>query len=406
MMKTILLGIDLFVLIPTLSFAGYLAFLTFVALVIKPKALPGKPDFLRRFAILVPAHNEEDVLDETLKHLQAIEYPHTHVDIFLIADNCTDSTASIGRANKVIVFERNDPVDRGKGQALRWCLDRLLAEQREYDAFVFIDADTHARPNFLMVMNNHLADGAQCIQCSDLVRAEPGAWSPEVTRLAFILHNYVRPLGKMAFGFSASLNGSGMCFSRKLISSMPWTSYSRVEDLEHALELALRGIAVRFAPETTVLTAMPVSPKDAESQRRRWELARFDIVRKYAGRLFVAALQQRSLMLLDMLFELITPAFVNLMLFTAAMLAVHGVAVMVGAGWPAMPGWLYAIALVLELFHVIGGLIAAHAGRDEYRVLANIPRYTLWKLAVYVKSVVHGDDKSWVRTQRSRRYAA
>ena len=74
-------------------------------------------------------------------------------------------------------------------------------------------------------------------------------------------------------------------------------------------------------------------------------------------------------MILDSMIDLITPAFVNLFLFTAALLSVNIIAVELGASWLTGISLIWAAAILLEIFHVIGGLIAAHADHDAYTAL-------------------------------------
>src|SRR5712692_8125342 len=80
----------------------------------------------RRFAVVVPAHNEEQTIGPTLRSLLAIDYPRDRFEVVLVADNCTDRTARAGRRSGVRVLERHDSSSRGKGYALRWCFDALL----------------------------------------------------------------------------------------------------------------------------------------------------------------------------------------------------------------------------------------------------------------------------------------
>lgn len=400
-MQTIIVFIDIIFLIPSMFFASYLACLTLLAMSRQPKLLP-VPKTLRRFAVMVPAHNEEAVIEKTLHSLKQIYYPRNKFEIVVIADNCNDKTAIIARSMNVMVFERFDSNNIGKGYALRWCMNQLIDSNVSYDAFVVIDADTVVSTDLLSVMNRHLENGAECIQCSDMVVPRPGSWSPEMTRVAFILHNYVRPLGKMVIGCSAGLNGNGMCFSRKLIQNRMWTAYSRVEDLEHSLQLSLDNVRVQFAPEATVRAIMPTDPLNAETQRKRWEMGRFALIKKYTLRLIFAAMRQRSVMILDSMIDLITPAFVNLFLFTALSLSVNIIAVELGASWLTGISLIWTAAILLEIFHVIGGLIAAHADHDAYTALINFPKYAAWKLILYVKTLLSGDDKHWVRTARDK----
>ena len=51
-----------------------------------------------RFAVLIPAHNEEMVIEPLLESLENQDYPRTLYDVYVIADNCTDDTARRARA--------------------------------------------------------------------------------------------------------------------------------------------------------------------------------------------------------------------------------------------------------------------------------------------------------------------
>src|SRR4030042_4052445 len=80
----------------------------------------------RRFAGVVPAHNEEAGIARTLDNLHQLDYPRPLFDVHVIADNCDDRTAEIARAYPPVGHERTDDTARGKGQALRWLFDGLL----------------------------------------------------------------------------------------------------------------------------------------------------------------------------------------------------------------------------------------------------------------------------------------
>src|SRR5205814_4374084 len=76
--------------------AAYLMFLTLAAALARkspPVAGPGQ----RRFAILVPAHNEEVVIGRLLRSLAAVDYQR--FDVCVVADNCDDATAEIARGH-------------------------------------------------------------------------------------------------------------------------------------------------------------------------------------------------------------------------------------------------------------------------------------------------------------------
>jgi len=376
----------------------YLALLSFLALNPKQRRNSGNSR-LRRFAIVVPAHDEERTIDATLRSLLAIDYPRQMYDLVVIADNCDDGTAQVANRPGVQVLERNDPHLRGKGYALRWGFDALLSLSR-YDAVVVVDADSTASRNFLSVMNDYLETGAEAVQSSDLVRPLPGSWSSEIVRIGFLLYNYVRPLGRMALGCSAGLRGNGMCFAVDTLRRVPWVAFSVAEDLEYGLELLLRGVGVVFAPEAVVIAAMPQHAANARSQRARWEMGRFPLVKKYAGRLLRTAAYARSYRCFDAFIDLVTPPLVNLLMAVSAMFMIS--VILLGLGyWELGPViWLWAGLMGLGMVHLLVGIQAARGSVEDLKVLLHLPRYALWKLLLYAGMIKKRVPNEWIRTHR------
>src|SRR5581483_7831781 len=69
-----------------------------------------------RCTILVPAHDEESGIEQTLTAILPQLLPTDQVVV--IADNCTDRTAEVARSAGAMVVERQDTTRRGKGYAL------------------------------------------------------------------------------------------------------------------------------------------------------------------------------------------------------------------------------------------------------------------------------------------------
>ena len=353
-----------------------------------------------RIAVVIPAHDEENTIGGTIRSIAALDYPAGRTRTFVVADNCTDATASVARSLDAEVLERTDAVNRGKGQALRWAFDTLLAGDGRWDGFVVIDADSVVSPNFLRVMDAHLADGADAVQASDLVAPNPASWSSEITRLGFTLYNVVRPLGRSVPGGSAGLRGNGMFFSARIFHRLPWNAFGVTEDLQYGLNLLLEGVSVRFAADAVVTATMPAESRNAESQRIRWEQGRLPVKRRYSRLLLAGAARKRSFALFDAWIDLVTPPFVLLMGANAAMLALHA---LLAVAWPAVFGaWLLAWAAVaaLGLVHVVAGLASARADARLYLALLHVPRYALWKLLLRRQRRGSGSPEDWIRTTR------
>ncbi|HEX6983576.1 MAG TPA: glycosyltransferase family 2 protein [Balneolaceae bacterium] len=377
---------------------GYQMMLSFSAL--KGRKIEDfKTDRQRKFAIVIPAHNEEKVIAKTLYSLGALVYPKNLYDLIVVADNCTDNTAKIAGNLGATVLERTNKEKRGKGYALRWGFDRILQGDKKYDAVIVFDSDSLVSGNYLEVMNYYISQGSRVIQSSDLVLPQSGAWSSEATRIGFLLYNYVKPIGRKVLGYDMGLRGNGMCFTTDILKEVPWQAWSLTEDVEYGLILMLENIRIDFAPEADVWAEMPAKPKNAESQRKRWEMGRYPIVQKYAPKLLIAAIRQKSSRYIDTLIDLVTPPLVNLLLFVLVMGFLNIILWLFG--WSTINFLLIWIGVaLLGVLHLFVGLYAAGADKNIYKSILYIPMYAFWKLKLYVKAFTGGTERHWVKTKR------
>ncbi|MAO64149.1 MAG: hypothetical protein CL666_04050 [Balneola sp.] len=377
---------------------GYQFFLSVVSFFAK-KRTTFNSELNRKFAFIIPAHNEEKIISKTIYSLSGLIYPKINYDVFVIADNCTDQTAQIARTLGTNVLERTNPDRKGKGYALRWAFDTVLSHKKKYDALIVVDADSLVSGNFLEVMNDYLDRGSRVMQCSDLVLPEPGNWSVEATRIGFLLYNYVKPLGRKVLGLNMGLRGNGMCFSADVLKEIPWQAWSLTEDVEYGLVLLLKGERIDFAPEAEVYAQMPIEASNAETQRSRWEIGRFQIIRSYAPKFFYKAISKGSLTYFDVFVDLITPPFVNMM-FMVTMIFSAGLILWLLALLPVMHLLMWGGLLSTGIFYLFIGLYVGGADKALYKSLLRLPKYIFWKLKVYVKALSIGKEDNWIRTTR------
>ena len=57
-----------------------------------------------RFGIIIPAYNEELLLDRLLKSINEQDYPSDMIKTIVVADNCRDNTAKIGLENGALIL--------------------------------------------------------------------------------------------------------------------------------------------------------------------------------------------------------------------------------------------------------------------------------------------------------------
>jgi exopolysaccharide biosynthesis WecB/TagA/CpsF family protein len=375
----------------------YLLVLSLAAFVPSVRPLHSNPR--RRLAVLVPAHDEAVLIGRCVASLFAQSYPAPRLRVVVIADNCQDETAAIARAAGAEVMERTDPGRRGKGYALRWAMDRLLAEPQPPDALVVVDADSVADPDLLRGLEAELERGAEVAQAEYLVLAETGSRRERLLAAAFVLFHRVRPAGRAVLRLPAALVGNGMIFSRELLAAHPWDALTAVEDLEYTIRLRLGGVKPAFAASARVYGPAPGSATAAAGQRARWEGGRLHIARTWLWRIAVAALVRPDPSLLDLALDLAVPPLTVLLLVASA--GVAGSVLLVSTGtvstWVAVP-WLVGLA-ALPLYVVLG-LRAGGAELSVRELLAGAGGFVVGKLGVYARLLRGHDAQRWNRTDR------
>ena len=116
---------------------------------VKLKEKPLLVDKQHKFMALIPAHNESTVVGNLVESLKKQNYPKELLDIYVIADNCTDNTAEIAKNAGAIVYERFDEEKKTKGYAMQWFFAKMNEEGKDYDAMCVFDADNVAMPDFI-----------------------------------------------------------------------------------------------------------------------------------------------------------------------------------------------------------------------------------------------------------------
>jgi len=401
------------------ALVGYLLLLTAVAWRESRKGMSPSGQARSRFAILIPAHNEERLLPGLLSNLAQLDYPKALYTIHVVADNCTDQTAVIGRQNGAVVHERFDASQPGKGYALQWLLQRLWAASEPHDAVVILDADTVVSANFLQAMSARLARGERVIQAYYAVRDPGRSWSVGLRYAALAVLHYLRPLGRTALGGSAGLKGNGMVFAADVMRQNEWSA-SITEDIEFHMTLILHGERVAFAPEAVIEAEMPETLAGAASQNVRWERGRIQMMRLYVPQLLRAGWQSvrqrrygRAYLFIDATMEHLIPPFSIMAALNALFLGFGLFSVLLSSTLAQNPGGETAVTLAWanlwlalglvggQAVYLLSGLRLVHAPKTVYLALVNIPVFVTWKVWHYVRVLLGLDSQAWVRTARN-----
>jgi cellulose synthase/poly-beta-1,6-N-acetylglucosamine synthase-like glycosyltransferase len=361
---------------------------------------PGKRESIAvvdapRFALLVPAHDEESGIAATIAALSSELRPADR--LLVVADNCNDATAALARSAGAEVIERHDPLRRGKGYALSFAFAHLSCDAPE--VVVIVDADCRVTPGSIARVATLAARTGRPVQADYLLQSPESAGPrSRVSAFAVLVRNRVRPRGLARLGLACQLTGSGMALRWDAVCAARPTEGNLVEDLALGLDLARQGRPPLYDGEARVTSALPVSGRAAENQRRRWEGGHLATLVRHVPQMLKAGVLRRELSCIALGLDLAVPPLALLVASLALGCAVAGIASVAGAGSAALHAALFEMSLVGVA--VIGAWASEGRRTLPAREAAAVPLYVLWKLALYARLVRDGGQKAWVRTQR------
>jgi cellulose synthase/poly-beta-1,6-N-acetylglucosamine synthase-like glycosyltransferase len=257
-----------------------------------------------RFAVVIPAHNEEGGISHTIASCKALSYPQHLFDIFVIADNCTDGTADIANSLGVSVLTRHDLQRRGKGHALAWGFQQL--KQFDHDAIVVIDADCQIDATALEIFASCIKRGAQALQAHYALAQPDQSCISYVAHLGNLMEYDFIYAPKASLGLGGMLVGTGMVLHRDLLQRVPWSAHSLVEDAEYTLAIAKVLVPVRFVGNVRVTQAAPETGEQLKVQRARWSSGMLRVMRQNVPRLISTGLRSGDIRALEMAWNLLT----------------------------------------------------------------------------------------------------
>ena len=266
---------------------------------------PLEPTYRRpRIAVLVPAHNEEIVIDACLQSI--LEQKTASDRLIVVADNCSDNTAIVAAAAGAEVITRSDTQRRGKGYALDFGIQHLRADPP--DIVVIIDADCRVGADGISRLTRYCAETARPVQALYLMSSSGnGGVKMRIAEFAWRVKNLTRPLGLKNLGFPSQLMGTGMAFPWECISRAPLATGHIVEDLQLGIDLAIAGHAPRFLPDALFTSEFASSKQSFSAQRTRWEHGHLSLIFGAVPRLVIASIVSLDIDLLALALDLSVP---------------------------------------------------------------------------------------------------
>lgn len=221
-----------------------------------------------RFAVVVPARNEERVIGNLIAALHAQKYPREQFDVIVAVNNTTDRTAEVAAAAGAIVYQCTGNV-RCKGDVLHQVIEHLTP--MGYDAYAIFDADNLPDAEFLQRMNDALTAGERV--CKGRLKASnpTQSWVSGGYGLYHTLMEWTYSRPHSAAGVSSNLVGTGFVFHREVMERLGgWNTVTLCEDSEFIALCAQIGVRVAWVPEALSYDEQVTKFGMSLRQRRRW----------------------------------------------------------------------------------------------------------------------------------------
>jgi len=270
---------------------------------------------LSKFVVLIAARNEETVIAQLIESIKAQKYPSNMLDIYVVADNCTDSTAEIARNAGATVYERDNKVLVGKGYALNYILSIIKTEKADihYDGYFVFDADNLLDSRYISEMNKVFTNGYEVVTGYRNAKNYGDNWISSSYGLWFLRESEYLNHPRFQMGISCAISGTGFLFSDELIEKNGgWNYFLLTEDLEFTADRLIKDQKIGYCHSAILYDEQPTGFIQSIQQRSRWIKGIIQVVSKYGKGLAKGIVKDGRFACYDMLMGIIPVAFLTI----------------------------------------------------------------------------------------------
>lgn len=305
-----------------------------------------------RYAVLVSARNEENVIGNLIKSIRAQSYPAEFIDIYVIADNCTDATAEVARSEGANVYERTDTEHIGKGYALAMLYDKINEKCgfRYYDAYIVLDADNLLDREYIAEMNKAYSAGNKIVTSYRNSKNYSDNWISAGYSLWFIREAKFMNNPRMLLHTSCSVSGTGYLTDSSIIEENGgWKYFLLTEDFEFTVDQITKGRKIAYCNDAVFYDEQPTKFTQSWTQRSRWAKGFLQVYIKYWKELIVGLFKPKNkFACYDMAMNII-PAIILMLIEVGVWAAIIGLTLITA---PDTVGW--------KIFQIVQSVVGAY----------------------------------------------
>jgi len=348
--------------------------------------------------ILIPAHNEEKGVTETLKKLQVEITGNDH--IVVVADNCCDKTAEISRRAGADVIERVAPNLIGKGYALNFGIEYIRSKY-DYDVIVILDADCFFEHGSLSILSQAAYLKQSPIQATNISLPPEGKKikiSHKVAQFAWLIKNKIRPLGLTFLKLPVMLTGTGMAFPKAVVLEMEFDNGHIAEDMLLGINLAKKSIFALFSSDANVYSYFPNDIEAENKQKTRWVHGHMSIIFERVPSLLCSAIWKRSMKLMMLAIDLsVLPLVMLTTISVSSLFIVLGLSLINEQFYPLF--MFMIMAIIVFIISILSSWWFYARDVLTANELCMIPVVVFTKISIYL-SFFYKRQKRWLRTSR------
>jgi 1,2-diacylglycerol 3-beta-glucosyltransferase len=246
-----------------------------------------------RVALLVPCHNEANVIADTVACLMQCDYPD--VILCVINDRSTDSTPTVlatlaqhyaqSHPGRFTWFSRTSEQTPGKSAVLNDARQHIGT----VDIVAVFDADARMAPDFIRTLLPYLHDDrVGAVQARKVMLNASHNLLTRCQHYEYCLDAHFQAGRDVVHG-AVELRGNGQLVKTRALDSVGgWNEATVTDDLDLSTQLHIAGWDVRFAPKVVVQEEAITRFQPLLRQRRRWAEGSMVRYLSYAGKLLLA----------------------------------------------------------------------------------------------------------------------
>ena len=224
-----------------------------------------------KYAICIAARNEEMVIGNLLDSIRKQDYPKKLLTVFVVADNCTDSTAEIARSKGAICYERFDEEHKTKGYALQYLFNKIEEDYKtkSFEGYFIFDADNLLKKDYISKMNDAFDSGEKIITSYRNIKNIDENWITIMFAVHWLRSIRFNHRARSFLRLATNIQGTGYLFSNEVVQN-GWKYTSLTEDRGLTADAVAQGYRISYQDAAEFYDEQTPNYKVAYNQKLRW----------------------------------------------------------------------------------------------------------------------------------------